>query len=139
MDKKDKYKFMSKVIFIASEKQLNLKQLGIMQIIPNEYFKQHYPYLKDKKYIYDFEGFNRSISYKELIHYLLEKIDEENAIAFIIMKQTDNIDEITSYNSKIKHKNVIDISNDNEKIYDLIYRLETNSLLSSTAYVLTQD
>lgn len=127
---------MSKIIFITSQKQLKLEEFGIELILPNDYLLHNYPYLKHKKYIYDFENFNHSISYKEFINKLISKTDE-NDISLLVLWQTENLQEITEYNDNIQHKNVINLSN-NSKIYDLIYRLESNSLLPSSEYEFTK-
>lgn len=130
---------MSKITFITSEKEINLNKVGIEKIIPNQYLLNHYPCLKDKEFIYDFEGFDNSISYKELINKLVKFVNKENVIVFLVLEQTDNIDEINLFNKKIQKTEIINLSENQDKLYELIYRLERDSLQSSTEYKLIKD
>lgn len=122
---------MSKVIFITSQKEINLDRFGIGKIEVNDYMLKHYPYLKKFNFIYDFEEFNHSKTYKGFINDLLE-LTQDNKIYFIVLWQTQNIEEIYELNANIKNKNLV--SKNSDKFYDLIYRLESNTLLPSTEY-----
>lgn len=125
---------MSKIIFITSEKPIKLEQYDIIQIKPNDYTYYHYPCLKGKKYIYDFENFNNTISYKNLIDEIVSLVEEDNNIVILVLEQTEDKSEIDELNKKIKNKFIINLSENNAKVYDLIYRLERNSLSTSTEY-----
>ena len=125
---------MSKIMFITSEKPINLKRFGINLIEKSEYLLSIFPCLKDKNYIYDFEGFNKSVSYKEFINLLIDQVEENNNVVFLVLEETINAKEIKEYNEHVKNKNVINIKQDDKLIYDLIYRLERDSLLTSSEY-----
>lgn len=128
---------MSKIMFITSEKPINLNEFGIESIEKNEYLLKIYPCLRGKNYIYDFEGFNKTVSYKELINFLISCVGTNNYIEFLVLEETTNESEIKEFNEEIKNKNIINIKQDNKLIYDLIYRLEADSLLNSSEYSFT--
>lgn len=130
---------MSKITFITSEKEIDLNKVGIKKITPNEFLLEHYPCLEDKNFIYDFEGFDNSISYKDFIKNLVKFVNKENVIVFLVLEQTDNIDEINAYNKNLQNTEIINLSESQGKLYELIYRLEKDSLPSSTEYKLTNQ
>lgn len=130
---------MSKVIFITSEKKINLSSYGIEQIMPNDYTYSIFPCLKDKKYIYDFENFNNSVSFKEFVTKLINHVQKDNNIVFLVCEETTDKQEINLFNKNLKNRYIINLSEDKSKLYDLIYRLENNSLIASSEYSFTID
>ena len=130
---------MSRKLIITSEKEINLNKVGIDKITLNQYLLEHYPCLRGKKFIYDFDGFDNSISYKELINKLVKFVNKENVIIFLVLEQTDNIDEINLFNKKMQKTEIINLSENQDKLYELIYRLERDSLQSSTEYKLINE
>lgn len=130
---------MSKITFITSEKELQLNKFGIELIKPNDYLLEHYPCLKGKKFIYNFEQFDHSVSYKDLIKCLIKHVNKDNIVILLVLEQTDNVDEINTYNNDIQNKIVINLAENNDKIYDLIYKLEREALQSSSEYKLINE
>ena len=128
---------MSRIIFITSEQPILLEKYGIQLIESNDYLKKYYPCLSNRKYVYDFEGFNNSISYKNFVKYLTNEA-KNNEISILVLWETDNIEEINNYNTYIQHKNLINITN-TSKLYELIYGLEYNNLKPSTEYEIATD
>ncbi len=127
---------MSKIIFITSEKELNLEKYGIEQVFPNNYTYSHFPCLKGKKYVYNFENFNKSVSFKKFIGELISCVEKDNNIVFLVCEETDNKQEIDMFNNNFQNRYLINICEDDGKLYDLIYKLENNALLPSSEYSL---
>ena len=125
---------MSKIIFITSEKPLELEEYDIKEVKPNYYTYTYYPCLKGKKNIYDLENFNNNISYKQLINELINNVEKDNNIVFLILEQTENEKEINELNKNIKNNVVIKLGKNDNEIFDLVYRLERNSLITSSEY-----
>ena len=72
--------------------------------------------------------------YKEFVKVLYQlSLENDCCIEFIVLWNTTQKSEISEYNTR--PNNVIQINNDSN-LYSLIYALENNSILPSTAYVI---
>ena len=125
---------MSRTYFITSSSKIDFGNLNIPLISTNDYLLSTFPYLKNKQYIYDFDNFNNKVSYKEFVKVLYQlSLENDCCIELIVLWNTTQKSEISEYNTK--PNNVIRINNDSN-LYSLIYALENNSILPSTAYII---
>ena len=130
---------MSQIVFITSEKEIDLTSYGIKKITPNDNLYSIFPCLKNKNFIYDFDSFNHTVIYKEFINNLIKHVEKDNNIVFLVCWETNNKETISMFNDNIQNEYFINLNEDDSKLYDLIYRIENNSLLTSSAYSFSID
>ena len=125
---------MSRIFFITSSFKIDFGNFNIPLITANDYLLNTFPYLKNKQYIYDFDNFNNKVSYKEFVKMLCQlSLKNDCCIELIVLWNTTQKSEISQCN--IKPNYVIQINNDSN-LYSLIYALENDSILPSTAYII---
>ena len=127
---------MSRIIFITSQKQINLEDLGLKAVEKTEYLDKYFPYLKDKNFIYDFSDFNSKISYKEFVSRLIEYSENKNIITLAILWQTENKEEIEELNTFLYNITIISSDDNYDKKYDLIYRLENDNFDVASEFII---
>jgi len=127
---------MSRIIFLTSQKEIDLKEFGLNHLEKTNYLDKHFPYLKDKNYIYDLSEFNNSISYKDFVLKLIDFSKNENIITVAVLWQTEKEDEIEELNTFLYNSTQI-LSIDNyDKKYDLIYKFENDNFEVSSEFVI---
>lgn len=124
---------MSKIVFLTSQKEINLSGYNITSILSNDYISLVYPCLKNKNFLYNFNGFENKTLYKKLVKDLFIQA-KDNEISLVVLEETCDIDEINYFNKQLQNVFIIN-KKDEDKMYDLIYKLENNSLISSSEYV----
>ena len=97
-----------------------------------------FPYLAKKQVIYDFDAYNKTISYKNFINELQNYCCcYDCEIEIVTLWETENEAEIQEFNVKPQ---IIKIEQfDDSKKYELIYKLENDCLNPSTSYLLKKE
>lgn len=129
---------MSRVKFLTGSIKLDLQSFGLNIISKNEYLMKMFPYLAKKQVIYDFDTYNKTISYKNFINELQNYCCcYDCEIEIVTLWETENEAEIQEFNV---NPQIIKIEQfDDSKKYELIYKLENDCLNPSTSYLLKKE
>lgn len=129
---------MSKITFLTSSKKLDFQSFGLKEITKNNYLTKIFPYLAQKKVIYDFDTYNKTISYKNFTNELQNySINYDCEIEIVTLWITDNEAEIQQFN--VSPQLIKITKNVDSKKYDLVYKLEDNCLEISTSYLFIKE
>lgn len=126
---------MSRIIFVTSEKEINLEKFGLKVINKTKYLDKYFPYLKDKNFIFDFSSYNSKYSYKEFVLDLIEISKNNNEIRVVVLWQTENMEEVEELNSFMLNSILISNYDNYNNKYELVYNLENDNFKVSTEYI----
>ena len=126
---------MSRIIFVTSEKEINLEKFGLKVINKTKYLDKYFPYLKDKNFIFDFSSYNSKYSYKEFVLDLIEISKNNNEIRVVVLWQTENMEEVEELNTFMLNSILISNYDNYNNKYELVYNLENDNFKVSTEYI----